>query len=133
LSDQCNNPKWNYFVSRVERTNSLTGVGAEYLQIRKQDQQRYKVLQQVENQLCVIKTLPGERPAVTRIIRFDGNDEFTTIRDKVEIAFPLPAFLSGLFAARPRKAVLNNLMCLKTLLESGQVVLADGRMIRLDD
>ncbi|SNT23961.1 hypothetical protein SAMN05421640_2883 [Ekhidna lutea] len=39
VSDQRNNPKWNYNIVNVKKTNEAEGVGAEYLQIRKSDKQ----------------------------------------------------------------------------------------------
>lgn len=133
VSDQRNNPKWNYYVSSVERTNDLLGSGAEYLQVRQGDMQRFRVVELVQDQRCVIETLPGERPAVRRCICFAGGDEQTTIRDRVELRLPLPGFLSSLLTARPKRAVRHNLQCLKSLLEHGEVVLLDGRIARTDD
>jgi hypothetical protein len=42
---------------------------------------------------------------------------------------PLPGFLAKLFLKGPQKAVKQNLEKLKQLLETGHVVLQDGREI----
>lgn len=129
VSDQRNNPKWNYFVLRVEHTNDRTGVGAEYLQIRKNDQQKLRVVSFDDNRRLVIQTLPGERPSVKRELRFSGDGAVTTIHDRVELMVPLPSFLSRILTSKPRQAVLHNLEFLKALLELGRVVLKDGRVV----
>lgn len=129
VSDQRNNPKWNYFVLRVEHSNDLLGVGAEYLQVRKSDQQKVHIVDFEENRRLVIQTLPGERPSVKRELRFSGDGVNTTIHDRVELLVPLPMFLSRILTAKPRQAVRHNLECLKTLLECGHVVLKDGRTV----
>lgn len=127
VSDQCNNPKWNYFVMQVEKLNSISGAGAEYLQTRKTDQQRFIIKEYKANRQVMIETLPGERPAVTRKIWFEGDANRTLIRDQITFKLPIPTFLARLVLKRPKKAVKENLEKLKILLESGQVVLQDGR------
>ncbi len=129
VTDQRNNPKWNYFILKVEKTNSIEGAGAEFLQVRKRDQQRMRIAELVRDQYCVVESLPGERPSVRRCLTFAGDEAETTIHDRVELRLPLPAFLSSMLTARPQKAVLHNLNCLKALMETGEVVLMDGRRV----
>ena len=132
VSDQRNNPKWNYYILSVEQTNTCLGAGAEYLQVRKRDRQAYRITTLILDRCCVVQTLPGARPAVRRIIHFAGDEGHTTIRDRVELGIPLPKFLSSWLTAKSRRAVRHNLNCLKTLLETGEVVLIDGRTITID-
>ncbi|MEM1404028.1 MAG: hypothetical protein AAGG55_11900 [Pseudomonadota bacterium] len=129
--DSRNNPKWNYFVLQVERCNDVIGVGAEYLQTRKSDQQKFRVVEFIINEYCAIQTLPGERPAVKRALRFSGDQSITTVQDRVELHVPLPEFLSPVLTARTKSAVMKNLRCLAELLEKGFVILEDGRTVRL--
>ena len=132
VSDACNNPKWNYFVLRVERCNDVIGVGAEYLQTRQSDQQRFRIVEFVADSYCVIQTLPGERPAVRRELRFSGDQSATTINDRIELQVPVPRFLSRLLTGRSKAAVMENLNCLAELLETDRVTLQDGRIVQLD-
>ena len=129
VSDPCNTPKWNYFVLEVKKTNGVNGVGAAYLQTRKTDQQAFRITEWKENQICVSETFPGERPAARRTLLFEGDYNQTVLIDRIDLKLPIPNFLSNIFARRPRKAVKKNLEKLKILLETGSVVLQDGREI----
>ena len=133
VADQRNSPMWNYYVIRVEQTNDRSGVGSEFLQQRKNDQQRFRIEAFEENRCCVVQTLPGERPAVRRELRFEGAGGTTMIRDRMQLLVPLPGILSPLLTTGPRKAVARNLDCLKALLETGRVELPDGRIAQLDN
>lgn len=127
VSDQLNNPKWNYYVMRVEKINGLDGVGAEYLQTRKNDRQKFVIEEFVRDKKCVIQTLPGERPAARRSIVFEGGDHRTILYDQIELQVPVPSFFAKLFIQSPKNAIRQNLQKLKELLETGLVVLQDGR------
>jgi len=126
VSDQCNNPKWNYFVTSVEKTNDLFGMGAEYLQTRKTDQQRFVIVEYRINEMIIVQTLPGERPSARRTMKFEGSEKRSVIQDQMEFKMPLPRFFSRLFLRGPQKAVKENLEKLKILLETGQVILQNG-------
>ena len=131
MSDQRNNPKWNYYVKKVEKTNKRVGIGAEYLQVRKRDEQMIRVEEYLEYERIVIGTLPGERPAAVRKLTLSGDEQQTTIKDQIELRTPIPSFLSRLFVRVPQTAVKQNLQKLKTLLEEGQVILQDNREVFL--
>ena len=126
VSDQRNNPKWNYYVTHVEKLDDLVGGGTEYLQTRKTDQQKFKVVEYRINELIVVQTLPGERPSVKRTMMFEGDDQQSVIYDQMEFNLPLPKFLSGMILRGPQKAVNENLGKLKILMETGHVVLQNG-------
>lgn len=132
VSDQRNNPKWNYYVMSVEKINDVNGVGAEYLQTRKRDKQRFGVVVHKVNERLVIQSLPGQRLAVRRQLMFEGDEKSTTIHDQIGFKMPLPGFLAKLFLKGPQKAVKQNLEKLKQLLETGHVVLQDGREIHYE-
>jgi uncharacterized membrane protein len=120
VSDQRNNPKWNYYVTQVEKINDAEKEGAEYLQIRKSDRQKIGVVRYRLNEHIVIQTLPRERPKVRREMIFKGDEKSTTIHDQIGFKMPLPGFLAKLFLKGPQKAVKQNLEKLKVLLEKGQ-------------
>ena len=127
VSDPVNNTKWNYFLTRVEKINNQEGRGAEYLQFRKTDQQKFSIHEYKSNELVVLQTLPGERPSVNRRMVFVGDEKQCTIHDQMVFRVPLPRLFSRLLLGGPRKAVRQNLEKLKTLLETGQVILQDGQ------
>ena len=130
VSDPRNNPKWNYYIVQVEKLNSLEGEGAAYLQTRKTDRQKLKVMDYQENERLVVQTLPGERPAARRTMVFEAEGNRTRILDQLDLLVPIPGFLSGWLGKRPGNAVRQNLEKLKELLESGSVVLQDGRSVQ---
>ncbi|MEP0987548.1 SRPBCC family protein [Ekhidna sp.] len=129
VSDQRNNPKWNYYVMSVEKTNEIKGVGAEYLQTRKSDQQKFGVVVFKVNKRLVIQSILGQRLKVRREFIFEGNEKQTIIYDQIDFKVPLPKFLSSLILKGPRNGVKQNLAMLKQLLETGHVVLQDGREV----
>ncbi|WP_424963698.1 SRPBCC family protein [Ekhidna sp.] len=129
VSDPCNNPKWNYYVQKVEKINESEGIGAEYLQTRKRDKQKFGILVFKANERVVIQSLPHERLYVRRDMRFEGNANQTTIMDQIDFKIPLPQFLSGLVLRAPKNGVKQNLEKLKQLLETGSAVLQDGMKV----
>ena len=129
VSDQRNNPKWNYYVLKVEKTNEEVWLGAEYLQTRKRDKQKFGVIVFKKNERIVIQTLPGQRLVIRRDLVFKGDEKRTTICDQIDIKVPVPQFLSSLILSGPRRGVKQNLKKLKDLLETGYVVLQDGREV----
>ncbi|WP_425390764.1 hypothetical protein [Ekhidna sp.] len=131
VSDQRNNPKWNYYIMSVEKINAEEGIGAEFLQIRKNDKQKFNVIGFKENDRIIIQSLPGQWPSIRRELRFDGDEMQTTIHDQINFKIPLPNFLSSLILKGPRNGVRQNLEKLKILLETGHVVLQDGRAVDL--
>ncbi|MEQ9007594.1 MAG: hypothetical protein RLP12_06900, partial [Ekhidna sp.] len=74
---------------------------------------------------------PGQRLSVRRNLVFEGDEKRTTIHDQINFKVPLPKFLSLLILKGPIKGVKQNLEKLKTLLETGNVVLQDGREFNL--
>lgn len=129
VGDQRNNPKWNYYIHQVEKTNDLVGVGAEYLQTRKSDKHRLGIIVFNVNKRLVIQSMPGQSPAVRRELIFNGDEKRTTIQDQIDFKVPLPMFLSSLILSGPRKGVKQNLEKLKELLETGSVVLQNGKEV----
>jgi carbon monoxide dehydrogenase subunit G len=130
LSDFENIPKWNYYVLEVrKRSNGPIGVGTIYHQVRKTDEQDFRITELIKNQAVAIKTLPQSSLALE--MRFTLYDEggATLIRDEWKLDTGQPALLERLAAGKIKSAVAENLVKLKELLEEGRVVLQDGREI----
>jgi carbon monoxide dehydrogenase subunit G len=130
LSDFENLPKWNYYVLKVsKRSTGPIGIGTTYHQVRKTDEQDFRILELEQNHGVAIKTLPQSSPALE--MRFTLYDEggATLIRDKWRLDTGQPVLLEKLAAGKIKSAVAENLAKLKQLLEEGRVVLQDGREV----
>jgi uncharacterized membrane protein len=132
VADLENLPKWNYFVEDVSRTsNNGSSRGSTFHQIRKEDEQDLKILEYIQNQLLVVETIPPSQPELHREIIFEDKAPSTVITDRWELKLGVPKILEPLAVLRVQAAVRANLQKLKTLLETGQVTLQDGRPISL--
>jgi uncharacterized membrane protein len=132
LSDLENLPKWNYYVLKVTKlSEGPIGIGSDYHQIRKTDEQDLHITELERNHRVVVKTVPPSSPdfEMTLIFQEDGNA--TLVRDEWRLDSDLPAPLEWLGSGRIKSAVAENLTKLKDLLEEGRVVLQDGRQVRL--
>lgn len=134
LSDFENIPKWNYYVLEVRKLcDGPIGIGTTYHQVRKTDEQDFRITELDRNQTVAVKTLPQSSPGLE--IRFTLYDErgTTRIRDEWKLDTGRPALLERLGARRVKSAVAENLTKLKELLEEGRVVLQDGRQVTLQE
>jgi uncharacterized membrane protein len=129
LSNFENMPKWNYYVMSVTKTSGGSiGVGTTFHQVRKSDQQDYRVTELKHPNIISIETLPPERHWVMQF-KLEQQGESTILVDSVRVKAP---WLIGLFVKEKiRKAVEQNLFKLKMLLEKGTVTLQDGRVVNL--
>ena len=129
LADFENIPKWNYYVYEVrELSNGPSGIGTTYHQIRKADEQDYRITELERNQKVAVKTLPESKPGLEMIFTLHEEGGATVIKDEWKLETGLPTLAERLGAGRIRSAVAENLAKLKELLEEGQVVLQDGRL-----
>lgn len=134
VADFENVPKWNYYVQRVRKTSAgPMGVGTTYHQVRKSDEQAFRVTTYEEGKRVVVETLPGSEPAFTMDFRFEAANDGgeTRLLDAWELDTGRPRLLERLAAGQIRRAVRDNLEKLKQLLENGRVTLQDGRVMRL--
>ena len=132
LSDLENLPKWNYFVLKVTKlSNGPIGIGSEYHQIRKTDEQDLRITELDQNQKIVVKTLPQSSLNLEMTLTFQDAGNATLVGDKWRLDSGLPAAIEWLGAGRIKSAVAENLAKLKHLLEEGRVVLQDGRQSRI--
>jgi len=61
LSDFENIPKWNYYALEVRQlSESPIGIGTTYHQIRKSDQQDFRIIEFEPNNTVAVKTLPQD-------------------------------------------------------------------------
>jgi hypothetical protein len=69
LSDFENIPKWNYYVLEVRQlSESPIGIGTTYHQVRKTDQQDFRIIEFEPNHSVAVKTLPQSSPSFERRI-----------------------------------------------------------------
>ena len=132
LEDFTNVPSWNYWVREVRRLDAgRVGVGTRFHQVRRDDEQRYRITAHEAPRRLVVATLEGERPAFTRVMDLAEVAGGTRLTDTWQLATGHPPVLQKLAGRRARDGVAANLACLKDLLETGRTVLPDGRQVRL--
>jgi uncharacterized membrane protein len=132
LSDFANIPKWNYYVLEVRQlSESPIGIGTTYHQVRKTDQQDFRIIEFEPNHTVAVKTLPQSSPSFERRFTLYEEGDTTRIRDQWKLDTGRPALLERLARGRVKSAVSENLTKLKELLQEGRVVLQDGRQVTL--
>jgi uncharacterized membrane protein len=132
LSDFENIPKWNYYVLEVRQlSESPIGVGTTYHQVRKTDEQDFRIIEFEPNQSVAVKTLPHSSPSFERKFTLYEEGNTTCIRDEWKLDTGRPAVLERLARGRVKSAVAENLAKLKELLEEDRVVLQGGRRVSL--
>jgi carbon monoxide dehydrogenase subunit G len=132
LSDFENIPKWNYYVLEVRQlSESPIGIGTTYHQVRKSDQQDFRIIEFEANNTVAVKTLPQSSPSFERRFTLYEEGETTRIRDQWKLDTGRPALLEWLARGRVKSAVSENLTKLKELLQDRRVVLQDGRQVTL--
>jgi uncharacterized membrane protein len=130
LSDFENIPKWNYYVLDVgQLSESPIGVGTTYHQVRKTDEQVFRITEFEPNHTVAVKTLPQSSPDFARKFTLYEEGNTTRIRDEWKLDTGRPTILERLIGRRVKSAVAENLTKLKELLEEGRVVLQDGTQV----
>jgi uncharacterized membrane protein len=128
LSDFENIPKWNYYVLKVRQVSeSPIGMGTTYHQVRKTDEQDFRIIEFELHHRVAVKTLPQSSPSFERRFTLDEEGDATHIRDEWKLDMGRSAILEKLARRRVKSAVADNLAKLKELLEEGRAVLQDGR------
>jgi len=129
LSNFENMPKWNYYLMSVKKTSTGDiAIGTTFHQVRKSDKQDYRIVELRYPDAIAMETLPPERKLLMRFQLINMGPD-TRIIDTWQIDAPF--FIAPFIKPFIKKAVAANLQKLKTLLENGQVVLQDGREIKL--
>jgi carbon monoxide dehydrogenase subunit G len=130
LSDFENIPKWNYYVLEVRQlSESPRGTGTTYHQVRKTDQQDFRIIEFEPDHTVTVKTLPQSSPSFERRFTLYEEGDTTRVRDEWKLDTGRPAVLERLARGRIKSAVAENLAKLKELLEEGRVVLQDGSQV----
>jgi uncharacterized membrane protein len=132
LSNFENIPKWNYYILEVKKLSSdPVGIGSLYHQVRKTDEQDFRITEFDKNRKVVVKTLPQSSPSLEMEFTLYEDGSLTRIRDEWRLDSGWPAPIEWLGARRIKSAVSENLKKLKQLLEEGKAVLQDGRVVML--
>jgi uncharacterized membrane protein len=127
-----NVPLWNYYVTDVRRTDdSSLDVGATFHQVRKSDQQRYRITAYEPDRQVVVETLPGSSPEFEMRFTFTEESGVTHLSDAWRLDLGMNPLLERLGQRKVKSAVAENLSKLKELLETGSARLQDGRVSRL--
>ena len=128
LSDFENIPKWNYYVLDVTKTSEgPIDVETTYHQIRKTDEQDFRVTEFQPNLKIAVRTLPQVSPQFMRRFTLQAQGNTTQIIDEWELDTGKPGFVERLAAGKVKSGIAENLDKLKSLLETGSVILQDGR------
>jgi uncharacterized membrane protein len=132
LADLENLAKWNYFVTRVQKTSpGPPAVGANYHQERKTDIQELRIVELEMDRLLTLETVPPSKPELRRSMTFEEINGKTRIIDRWSLESDYPSLLQPLARRKVKSAVHDNLLKLKELLEKGRVTLQDGRQTSL--
>jgi uncharacterized protein YndB with AHSA1/START domain len=132
LSDFEHIPKWNYYVLEVRQLfDNPIGAGTTYHQVRKSDEQDFRIIEFQPNHTVAVKTLPQSSPSFERKFILHEEGGTTRLKDEWKLDTVRPVILERLAGGRVKSAVAENLAKLKELLEEGRVVLQDGRRISL--
>lgn len=132
LADFENVPKWNYFVVEVKKTSAgPVGLGTTYHQVRKTDEQDFGITEFERNYVVAVQTLPQASPKFLRRFTLQEEGSGTLILDQWELDTGKPAIIERLAGGKVRSGVRENLGKLKRLLETGSVILQDGRKVTL--
>jgi uncharacterized membrane protein len=132
VSDFRNVPKWNYYVLDVHKTSEgPLGEGTTFHQVRKTDEQDFRIVTFQPGRQVTVQTIPPSSPAFEMRFTFESEGDRTRINDEWKLDTGRPALVERLGAGRIKSAVLENLGKLKVLLETGQVRLQDGRQATL--
>jgi uncharacterized membrane protein len=127
ISDFENLSKWNCYVIDVKKlTKGSVGVGTIYHQTRKTAQQNFKVVEFEPDRVVTIETLHPERKLHMRF-QFDSIENGTKLLEEWKLENSVPGPFNWLVIRKVKSAVSENLEKLKILLETGQVILQDGR------
>ena len=132
ISDFENIPKWNYYVFEVKKiSKGKTKVGTIFHQTRKSDKQSFKIIEYETDKEVTIQTLPNSSPAFEMIFNFVALENGTRLIYKWKLDSGKLRLIEKLLKNKVRKAVMQNLMKLKELLENRSVQLQDGRLVQI--
>ena len=111
-------PKWNYYILEVRQpSEGPTGIGTTYHQVRKTDEQDFRIIEFEPNHTVAVKTLPQSSPSFERKFTLYEEGDTTRVRDEWKLDTGRAAIRERLARGRVKSAVAENLVKLKELLE----------------
>lgn len=132
IADFRNIPKWNYYVMTVEKlTKEGIDLGTVYHQVRKNDNQDFEIIKFKRNKILEIETLPEMSPVFRILYCFDPYKDGTILTNEWDLTFGQNSLIEALGKYTIKKAVMDNLIKLKQLLEEGKTILQDGRVMKV--
>lgn len=127
-----NLPKWNYYVVDVRKVSQGDpGEGSVFHQIRKTDEQDFRVTQFQPNVRIAVETTPNSKPRFQRQFLFEPAEQGTRIIDSWKLDAGENPLIRWLGSMRVKAAVAENLGKLRDLLETGETELQDGRKVEV--
>ena len=127
-----NLPKWNYYVQNVFKTSEgPADTGKVYYQMRKKDEQVFKINEIIKNKKVTVETLRDSTPYFYREMIFDSYNGTTIIEDHWQLNSKAPRVIEKLFTKKIKTSINKNLNNLKILLEHGKVKLQNGKISTL--
>jgi uncharacterized membrane protein len=133
VADFENTPLWNYYVRNVTQlTDGPIGIGTVFHQVRKSDEQEYRIIEFECDRGIVIQTTSESTPAFSIQYEFEPvGDHATRLTNTWQLDLGVNPIIERLSKQKVASAVSENLGKLKELLETGAVVLHDNRRIVL--
>lgn len=129
LSNPVTFPLWNYYIKNVQKISSGSEVvGSRFHQIRKNDEQIFVISRFEINKFIEFKSEPDSSLQFIRQMKFSEVDGVALIDDCLDLDTGYPLLLQKLFTNKIKRAVKENLLKLKELLETGETRLQDGRV-----
>lgn len=126
LAEFENIPLWNYYVTEVRKDKNEED--ELYHQIRRTDQQSFKVVEKSKPNRIKIQTINKKGIQFSRIFEIrEINENGCILDDHFEMDLGKPQFIQKIFKPQIKNGVKKNLLKLKQLLEQGSTVLQDGR------
>jgi hypothetical protein len=119
-------------VRSVKKVSEQTEeTGTIYHQVRKHDEQKFRITRYDPPNLVAIETIEDSTPQFKRTISLSQKGNRTQLHDNFEIETGSPNMVERLLKSRMKSAVNENLSKLKELLETGITVLPDGRTVNI--
>lgn len=132
LADPENFPKWNYYLKTVKKiADGNPVIGSEYHQVRKTDEQYFAITEFKEDELIELTSIKKSKIKFKRRFTFSATENGCRVDDLFELGTWGPSFIGKLVSKKPEKAVKENLMKLKELLENSTTILQDSRLVSI--
>src|SRR5829696_282823 len=98
LSDFKNIPKWNYYVLEVRQLSEgpTIGIGTTYHQVRKTDEQDFRIIEFEPDHMVAVRTLPQSSPGLEMRFTLYEEGNTTRLRDEWKLDTGRPAVLERL-------------------------------------